>query len=58
MPSAALNPYLSFKSSTREAMEFYHGVFGGKLDMNTFKEFNASQDPAEDDLIMHAQLEG
>jgi PhnB protein len=53
-----LNPYLSFKDNTREAMEFYHTIFGGKLDMNTFKEFNASTDPKEDDLIMHAMLEG
>ena len=57
MTSAVLNPYLNFKDTTREAMEFYHGVFGGKLDMNTFKEFQASQDPADDDLIMHAQLD-
>jgi PhnB protein len=57
MSSAVLNPYLNFKDTTREAMEFYHGVFGGKLDMNSFKEFQASQDPADDDLIMHAQLE-
>ncbi|GIH09162.1 VOC family protein [Rhizocola hellebori] len=52
-----LNPYLSFKDNAREAMEFYKSVFGGKLDMNTFKEYQASQDPAEDDKIMHAQLE-
>ena len=57
MTSAVLNPYLNFKDTTRDAMEFYRGVFGGKLDMNTFKEFQASQDPADDDLIMHAQLE-
>ena len=53
-----LNPYLSFKDNARQAMEFYHSVFGGKLDMNTFKEFYASQDPSEDDKIMHALLEG
>jgi PhnB protein len=52
-----LNPYLSFKDNTREAMEFYRTVFGGKLDMQTFKELNASQDPSEDDRIMHSQLE-
>ena len=52
-----LNPYLSFKDNTRDAMQFYHTVFGGKLDMQTFKELNASQDPREDDKIMHAQLE-
>jgi PhnB protein len=52
-----LNPYISFKDNAREAMEFYKNVFGGKLVMNTFKEFNASQDPSEDDKIMHANLE-
>ena len=52
-----LNPYLSFKDNAREAMEFYHTVFGGKLDAQTFKELNASQDPSEDDKIMHSQLE-
>jgi PhnB protein len=52
-----LNPYLSFKDNTRDAMEFYRTVFGGKLDIQTFKELNASQDPSEDDKIMHSQLE-
>ena len=52
-----LNPYISFKDNTREAMEFYQSVFGGKLNVSTFKDFHASQDPSEDNLIMHAQLE-
>jgi PhnB protein len=52
-----LNPYLSFKDNTRDVMQFYSSVFGGKLTMSTFKEFHASKDPKEDDLIMHAQLE-
>jgi PhnB protein len=51
-----LNPYLSFKDNARQAMEFYKTVFGGKLTMNTFKEYNASQDPNEDNKIMHAEL--
>jgi PhnB protein len=52
-----LNPYLNFRDQTREAMEFYRGVFGGKLDMNTFKDYNAAHDPSEDDKIMHSVLE-
>lgn len=52
-----LNPYISFKDNAREAMEFYKSVFGGKLVMNTFKEFNASADPSEDNKIMHSMLE-
>jgi PhnB protein len=31
-------------------------VFGGELTKSTFGEFEASQDPAEKDKIMHAQL--
>jgi PhnB protein len=55
--SVVLNPYLNFRDETREAMEFYRSVFGGELRMNTFKEYQASEDPSEDDKIMHAQLE-
>lgn len=56
MPSR-LNPYLSFRDNAREAMEFYRSVFGGTLDVNTFEEFNASEDAGEGDKIMHAMLE-
>jgi len=52
-----LNPYLSFKDNTREAMEFYRTVFGGKLELSTFKDYHASQDPSEDNKIMHSVLE-
>ncbi len=52
-----LNPYVSFKDNARQAMEFYKTVFGGKLTLNTYKDFHASQDPAEDDKIMHSVLE-
>ena len=56
--SVQLNPYLSFRNNTRTAMEFYRSVFGGELSISTFKEFQASTDPSEDDLVMHSQLEG
>ena len=52
-----LNPYLSFKDNAREAMEFYQTVFGGKLAISTFKDYHASQDPSEDNKVMHAMLE-
>lgn len=55
--NSKLNPYLSFKDNAREAMEFYKTVLGGKLTMSTFKEFHASQDPKEDNKIMHSVLE-
>jgi PhnB protein len=52
-----LNPYISFKDNTSEAMQFYKTVFGGELRMSTFKEFHAAENPSEDNLIMHAELE-
>ena len=56
MPS--LNPYLSFKNEAREAMTFYQSVFGGDLTIDTFGQYEGMvQDPAENDLVMHAQLE-
>ena len=54
---STLNPYLNFRDDARQAMEFYQSVFGGKLTISTFKEFNASQDPSEDNKIMHSVLE-
>jgi PhnB protein len=56
--SVQLNPYLSFRDNAREAMEYYHSVFGGDLQISTFKDFSAAQDPAEEDLVMHSQLTG
>jgi PhnB protein len=51
-----LNPYLSFRDTARQAMEFYRSVFGGELTLSTFGEFQASADPAEQDKIMHSML--
>ncbi|SMQ75501.1 PhnB protein [Plantibacter sp. VKM Ac-1784] len=53
-----LNPYLGFRGTAREAMEFYQGVFGGELTVSTFRDFGAEVEPDELDLVMHAQLTG
>lgn len=55
--ASRLNPYLSFRDTARPAMEFYKSVLGGKLDINTFKESNDSQDPSDDHKVMLAMLE-
>jgi len=58
---ARLNPYLSFKDSAREALEFYRSVLGGELDIMTFgampEDPGMPLDPANKDLVMHGQLE-
>jgi PhnB protein len=55
MPTT-LNPYLGFRDNAREAMNYYQTVFGGELALSTFGEFQASEDPAEADKIMHGML--
>ena len=55
--STHLNPYLSFRDNAREAMEFYQSAFGGELTVSTFAELHASEDPADQDKVMHASLE-
>lgn len=54
--STRLNPYLAFRDTARQAMEFYQSVFGGELTRSTFAELHASDDPAEQDKIMHSML--
>ena len=54
--ASRLNPYLTFDGDARQAMEYYKGVFGGELNLNTFGEFGDAGSPGAD-KIMHAQLE-
>ncbi len=53
--TSRLNPYLTFDGNAREAMQFYHSVFGGQLQIDTFGDFGSS-DPAIADKVMHAML--
>lgn len=54
--AVTLHPYLNFRDTTREAMTFYQSVLGGTLEISTFAEFHASEDPAEADKVMHSHL--
>lgn len=51
-----VNVHINFKDNAKEAFEFYQSVLGGKLEMHTFGEFNASDDASEANKIMHAML--
>lgn len=54
--SIALNPYLGFRDNAREALEFYHSVFGGELTLSTFGQFGMDVGDREADKIMHGAL--
>ena len=54
--TSRLNPYISFAGNARQAMEFYKGVFGGTLTLNTFGEFGAEGAPERrQDHARHAR---
>jgi len=56
--ASVLNPYLNFRGNAREAIEFYHSVFGGELTVSSFQDLGAPDvAESERDLVMHAQLE-
>ncbi|MDP5225864.1 MULTISPECIES: VOC family protein [Arthrobacter] len=54
--ASTLNPYINFKDTARQAMEFYQSVLGGELTVSTFADLQASQDPTDAEKVMHSQL--
>jgi PhnB protein len=53
---SAPEPYLLFPGTARDALTFYHQVFGGELSLHTFEEFGRDDGPA--DAIAHGILRG
>lgn len=52
-----LNPYLSFRSNAREALEFYHAVLGGELEVMAFGTMpDLAHSSDELDLVMHGSV--
>lgn len=54
--ASKLNTYLLFPGNAAQAMQFYHEVFGGTIEMHTFGEYG-TEDPLLAHQIMHASLE-
>lgn len=52
-----LNPYISFRDSARAALEYYHDVLGGTLEISTFDSMPAAgYDPSDGELVMHGSV--
>jgi PhnB protein len=52
-----ISPYINFDGKAREAMEFYQGILGGKLDLLARNPDGAPKPAEQSDAIMHAHLE-
>jgi len=48
--------YIHFPGTARLALEFYQGIFGGELSLNTFAQFGRDDGPA--DAVAHGMLTG
>lgn len=62
--SLKLTSYINLNGNAKEALDFYHSVFGGTVASDTFGEFNEQSggampvSPEDTDKIMHATLTG
>lgn len=56
MTESRIKPYLLLPGTAREALELYHRVFGGELELHTYAEFGRADGPA--DSIAHGILAG
>ncbi len=52
--ATAVIPYITFEGTTREALNFYQSVFGGKVEVTTYGDFQVPDVPP--DTVMHAAL--
>jgi PhnB protein len=57
MSKIQLSPYVNFQGRARAAMEFYHKVLGGNLDLQTSNEQGVSSPAGPGDRISHSRLE-
>ena len=59
MADIQLDPYIFFTGECKEAMDFYKGVFGGDLKMQTYDEVpEEAKMPGMEGKIMHSLLSG
>jgi PhnB protein len=57
MSKIQLSPYVNFQGRAREAMEFYHKVLGGNLDLQALDEQGVSRPAGPGDRITYSRLE-
>lgn len=58
MKKMDLNAYLMFDGNCREALAFYHNIFGGELNVMTYGDMDGSCPDGMRDHVMHGTLMG
>jgi PhnB protein len=57
MPDLKLSPYIARDGDTREMLEYYHKVLGGKVSFQTYGESPMPTTDAHKNKIMHGRLD-
>jgi PhnB protein len=57
MSKIQLSPFVNFQGRAREAMEFYHKMLGGNLDLYALNQHGVSRPAGPGDSIRYARLE-
>jgi PhnB protein len=52
-----VNPYIGRDGDAREMLEFYHGLLGGKIDLQTYGESPMPATDSHKDRIMHGRVD-
>ena len=58
MGEVRLEVYLFFKGDCKGAMEFYKSIFGGELNVTTYKDAGVNAEGTSPDWLMHCSLDG
>jgi PhnB protein len=57
MAEMKLNPYIARDGDTREMLEYYHGLLGGKIDLQTYGESPMPTPDSHKDRILHGRVD-
>ncbi len=57
MSTIHISPYINFQGKAREAMEFYHSVLGGTLELYALGEQGVAKRAGPDDRIAYGRLD-
>lgn len=56
--SVVTTPHLNFRGNAREALEFYHSVFGGQIFVLSNAEAHSAETPEEAEQVKFGQVVG
>lgn len=54
--SVKTTPHINFRGDARQALAFYHSIFGGEIALATYGDIHAVEDPSQTDQIAFGRV--